>query len=345
MSGNKAIQFVLDRMIWFILLLVIAFFGWRVGFESYLAPSNLINILLHASVLGVLTIGQTMCLLSGNFDLSAEGTMSLVIVLAAWLMLPYRGLGTAQAGGVGWELSPFLVVPIMLTVGAVVGLINGTLISRLNMNNFIVTLSMQLILRGLALVLSMGAIMPGTPAQFNWLGGGRVGMIPVSVVFTLALYALFAYILKNTRFGRELYAVGGNREAARASGFSPKRLITYAYVLSGLLAALAGWMLLGKLEVSVSTLGTGMTLETVAAAVIGGVALTGGAGTIWGAFSGVLLLSVVDNGLNLMDVDPFWVNGIRGLIILIALFIDAQKVRYKPQMARSKGAQPQQSGA
>jgi ribose/xylose/arabinose/galactoside ABC-type transport system permease subunit len=207
------------------------------------------------------------------------------------------------------------------------------------MNNFIVTLSMQLILRGLAMVLSMGAIMPGTPAQFNWLGGGRIGMIPISVIFTLALYTLFAYILRSTRFGRELYAVGGNRDAARASGFNPKRLITYAYMLSGLLAALAGWMLLGKLEVSVSTLGTGMTLETVASAVIGGVAMSGGVGTMWGAFSGVLLLSVVDNGLNLMDVDPFWVNGIRGLIILVALFIDAQKVRVKPQAVRGASAQ------
>jgi ribose/xylose/arabinose/galactoside ABC-type transport system permease subunit len=339
MSRNRLIQFVLERMIWFILLLVIAFFAWRVGLQSYLAPTNLINILIHASVLGVLTIGQTICLLTGNFDLSAEGTMSLVIVLAAWLMLPYREMTLAQAGGVGWELSPLIVIPIMLVVGLIIGLINGTLISRLNMNNFIVTLSMQLILRGLAMVLSMGAIMPGTPAQFNWLGGGRIGIIPVSVIFTLLLYALFAYILSSTRFGRELYAVGGNRDAARASGFNPKQLITYAYMLSGLLAALAGWMLLGKLEVSVSTLGTGMTLETVASAVIGGVALSGGVGTMWGAFSGVLLLSVVDNGLNLMDVDPFWVNGIRGLIILIALFIDAQKVRVKPQAVRGASAQ------
>ena len=221
MSRNRLIQFILERMIWFILLLVIAFFAWRVGLQSYLAPTNLINILIHASVLGVLTIGQTMCLLSGNFDLSAEGTMSLVIVLAAWLMLPYREMTLAQAGGVGWELSPLIVVPIMMGVGLIVGLINGTLISRLNMNNFIVTLSMQLILRGLAMVLSMGAIMPGTPAQFNWLGGGRIGMIPVSVIFTLLLYALFAYLLSSTRFGRELYAVGGNREAAPRPVLTP----------------------------------------------------------------------------------------------------------------------------
>lgn len=338
MSANRGVQFVLGKLIWFILVLVVIFFTFRIGPESYLSGSNLINILIHASVLGVLTAGQTIVLLSGNFDLSAEGTLSLLTVLAAWLMLPYREMAMAQAGGIGWELHPFIVIPIMLAVGPLIGWINGLLITRLNMNNFIVTLAMQLVLRGLAMVISMGAIMPGTPAQFNWLGGGKIGPIPVQVIFTLLLYAAFAYILSSTRFGRQLYAVGGNREAARASGFSPERLITLAYMISGLMAAVAAWMLLGKLEVSVSTLGQGMTLETVAAAVIGGVALTGGVGTIWGAFAGVLLLSVVDNGLNLMDVDPFWVNGIRGLIILIALFIEAQKVRFKPRIARTQAA-------
>jgi ribose/xylose/arabinose/galactoside ABC-type transport system permease subunit len=150
------------------------------------------------------------------------------------------------------------------------------------------------------------------------------------------MFLLFAYILRNTSFGRQLYAVGGNPNAARASGFSPSRLVTAAYMLSGFMAALASWMLLGRLEVSVPTLGVGMTLETVAAAVIGGVALSGGIGTIWGAFAGVLLLSVIDNGLNLMDVDPFWVNGVRGLIILVALFIEAQKVRVQPRLFREQ---------
>ncbi|MFN8493638.1 MAG: ABC transporter permease [Caldilineaceae bacterium] len=334
MSVPKAVQFILDRMIWFILLLVLIFFTWRV--PHYLAPSNLINILLHASVLGVLTIGQAIVLLSGNFDLSAEGTLSLLIVLAAWVMLPYREITNAQAGGIGWELHPFIVIPGMLLLGAFIGWLIGLMITRLGMNNFIVTLAMQLVLRGFATVISQGSIMPGTPALFNWLGGGRIGSVPVSVIFTLLLFLLFAYILQNTRFGRQLYAVGGNREAARASGFNPEKLVTRAYIISGLMAGLAAWMLLGKLEVSVPNLGTGMTLETVASSVIGGVALTGGAGTIWGAFSGVLLLSVVDNGLNLMDVDPFWVNGVRGLIILIALLLEAQKVRFKPHVMRSR---------
>jgi ribose/xylose/arabinose/galactoside ABC-type transport system permease subunit len=345
MSGTKILQWVLDRLIWFILLMVIVFFTLRV--DNFLSPSNIVNIMLHASVLGVLTIGQAIVLLSGNFDLSAEGTLSLLIVLAAWLMLPFRGGANAQGGGIGWEVHPFIVIPIMLILGTLIGGINGLLITRLKMNNFIVTLAMQLVLRGIAFVISMGMIMPGTPALFNWLGGGRVGLVPISVVFTVLLFAVSHYFLRTTRFGRELYAVGGNREAARASGFKPEKLITTAYMLGGLLAALASWMLLGRLEVSVPTLGVGMTLETVAAAVIGGVALTGGAGSIWGAFSGVMLLAVIDNGLNLMEVDPFWVNGIRGLIILIALLIEAQKVRFKLYVKKTKepAAQPASSSS
>lgn len=336
MSGNKALQFILDRMIWFILLLVILFFTGRV--ENYLTLANLVNILIHASVLGVLTVGQTIVLLSGNFDLSAEGTLSLLTVLAAWLMLPYREMTAAQAGGVGWELHPFLVIPILLVLGTLIGWLIGLLITRLSMNNFIVTLAMQLVLRGFAMVLSMGAIMPGTPPLFNWLGGGRIGPIPIAPIFTVLLFALAAYFLQNSRFGRELYAVGGNREAARASGFRPEKLVTTAYAISGFMAALASWMLLGKLETSVPNLGAGMTLETVAAAVIGGVALTGGSGTLWNVFAGVLLLSVVDHGLNLMQVDPFWINGVRGLIILVALLIEAQKVRVKLHVGRAKAA-------
>jgi ribose/xylose/arabinose/galactoside ABC-type transport system permease subunit len=188
---------------------------------------------------------------------------------------------------------------------------------------------MQLILRGLAFVISMGAIMPGTPKLFNWLGGGRVGSIPVSVIVTLLLFVLFGAILHFTRFGRQLYAVGANKDAARASGFKTQITVTQAYMISGFLAGLAGWMLLGRLEASNPTLGAGMTLETVAAAVIGGVALSGGSGTILGAFAGVLLLSVIADGLNLVHINPFWIDGIRGLIILVALLLEAQKVRLK----------------
>ena len=338
MSRAKLTQFVLDRLIWFIVLLVVIFFAFNTN--NFLTGQNLINILLHTSVLGVLTIGQAIVLMSGNFDLSAEGNVSLVTVLAAWLMLPYQKSAVAQAGGIGWQLSPFIVIPFMLAIGTLAGWINGMLITRLRMNNFIVTLAMQLILRGIAYVISKGAYMPGTPPLFNWLGSGSIGPIPVSIIVTLLLFVIFGAILNYTRFGRELYAVGANKEAARASGFKPHITITQAYMIGGFMAALAGWMLLGRIQSSDPELGAGMTLETVAAAVIGGVALTGGSGTIVGAFAGVLLLSVIDDGLNLVNVNPYWITGVRGLIILIALLLEAQKVRVKIHSAQTKPDSP-----
>ena len=321
------IDIALNRFIWIVLIVLVIVFGLTI--DNYLTLSNTMNILIHASVLGVLVIGQSLCLMSHKLDLSAEGVVSLVAVLAAWLMLPFREMDLAQAGRIGWELHPLIVIPIILAVGALAGFLNGFMIMKIGMNFFIVTLAMQLLLRGLAFVISEGAIMPGTPALFNFLGGERLGVIPISVIVVLFLYLFFDYVMKNTRFGRQVYAIGGNEEAARAAGFSPVRTVIIVYTIAGLLAALAGWMLLGRLETSVPNLGVGLTLEVVAASVIGGVALAGGEGSIIGAFAGVLLLAVVNNALNLMNIDPFWVDAVRGFIILAALIIDAQKSRYK----------------
>ncbi len=193
---------------------------------------------------------------------------------------------------------------------------------------------MQLVLRGLALTLSGGKNISNIPDAFRWLGTGKIGPIPVQIIFTGLLFFVFHYFLKNSKFGRKLFATGGNKDAALASGFNPKKIISMAYILSGLFAALAAWMLLGRVGEATIFLGAGMTLETVAAAVIGGIALSGGFGTIGGVLGGVLLLSIVDNGLNLMALDPNAVRGIRGLIILIALIIEAQKFRYKPKVIK-----------
>lgn len=322
------IGFVLNNFIWFVLLLTLILFA--VFIPDYFTFSNITNILIFASVLGVMVIGQSLVLISRKLDLSAEGTLSLVTVLAAWLMLPFRNFDAGQAGGIGWELNPVIVVPLILALGALIGFINGVLIMKLKMNFFIVTLAMQLILRGGALVISEGAIMPGTPDAFNWLGSGRLlDIVPVSVVTTLLMYLVFSYLMSSSRFGREVYAVGANEEAARAAGFNPTRTVIIVYTISGFLAAFAGWMLLGRLTSSVPNLGAGYTLNVVAAAVIGGVSLKGGEGSIIGAFAGVLLLAMINNALNLMNVDPLWVNAVRGFIILIALILDALKSRYK----------------
>ncbi len=323
-------KLLLDNFIWFIIAGVYLYFTSNIG-GKFVTVSNQINILSHAGVLGVLVIGQAIVLLTGNFDLSAEGVLSLTTVLAMWLMaVPRTDAGGAQASGL--ILHPFIVIPLMLIIGTLSGWLIGTLITRLKMNGFIVTLAMQLVLRGIAMIISNGQIMTGSPALYNWLGGTRIKGFPVAVGVMLIMYLVVNYLLNHSKFGRELRAVGANRDAAQASGFDPKKTITFAYIISGFLAAFAGWMLLGRLETSISTLGQGMTLETVAASVIGGVSLKGGLGSVGGAFAGVMLLSIIDNGLNLMEVDPFWVQSIRGMIILLALLIEAQKFRYKPKV-------------
>ena len=332
MNNGRKIDWVklfLDNFIWIIVVLVFTYFAVQI--PNFVTPGNLINILLHASVLGVLVIGQTIVLMTGNFDLSAEGVLSLTTILAMWLMVePRTDAGGAQASGL--MLNPYIVIPIMFLVGILSGWLIGIMITRLKMNNFIVTLAMQLVLRGIAMLISGGQIMTGSPPLFNWMGGARINGFPISVGVTLLLYLVVNYLLNQSKFGRELQAVGANIDAAHASGFDPQKTITRAYIISGFMGAFAGWMLLGRLETSISTLGKGMTLETVAASVIGGVSLRGGLGSVGGAFAGVILLSLIDNALNLIDIDPFWVQGIRGLIILVALLIEAQKFRYKPKV-------------
>ncbi len=320
------VKLILDRFLWVVIVLIAIFFAWRA--PGFVTGVNLVNLLLHASVLGLLVIGQSICLLSGNFDLSIEGNIQLVAVLAAWMMVPAGGF----AGGGGWVLSPFIVIPIVLALGGFIGVLNGLMITRLQMNNFIVTLAMQLVLGGIAFLISRGFDINHIPSSFAWLGSHAFGPIPVQIIFTALAFIGFHFFLGSSRFGRQLYGVGGNREAMRASGIDPRSVITKAYVLNGLIVAVAAWMLLGRVGQATTKIGMGMTLETVASAVIGGVALTGGYGSVGGAFGGVLLLSVIDNGLNLMSVNAFWIQGIRGFIILLALFIEAQKFRYKPRV-------------
>jgi ribose/xylose/arabinose/galactoside ABC-type transport system permease subunit len=192
---------------------------------------------------------------------------------------------------------------------------------------------MLIALRGLMLVVPEGNTVYRTPDLFNVLGHNKIGPIPVPVIIVILAFIVAHVVLQYTPFGRKLYATGGNRQAALASGVNPDKRTRQVYIIAGGLAALAGWMLAGRLRSVIPNLGEGMVFEVFAAAVIGGISLQGGRGTMIGAFGGVLLLSAIGAGLNLMDVSEFWIGTIRGLIILIAMVIDAQKVRYSAPAA------------
>jgi simple sugar transport system permease protein len=324
---------LLENLIWLILVAVFLFFIFQSPF--FLTSVNITNILSAASVLGILVVGQTFVLLTGNFDLSSESTLGLAALFGIWLIVP----AMAPNWGGGLLLSPYLSIAVILLMGALIGWVIGLLITIGKMNNFIVTLAMLLILRGTMLAFTQGNATSGLnfpPADvFYWLGHAAaidipgVIRIPVAVLATALVFVVGHIVLNHRRFGRELYAIGGNKAAAIASGIDADKRIRQVYIISGMLAAFGGWMLAGRVASIQVNLGEGYIFTVMAAAVIGGVSLQGGRGTMLGALGGVLLLSTIDRGLNLMKVSVFWIKVIQGLIIMLAMFIDAQRVRYR----------------
>jgi ribose/xylose/arabinose/galactoside ABC-type transport system permease subunit len=330
---SRHIPTILDHLIWLILVAVFVFF--MLQSPHFLTSTNISNILSAAAVLGILVVGQTFVLITGNFDLSTESTLGLAALMGIWLIVP--ALAPYWGGGLG--VHPLLSIAIILTMGALVGYVIGLLITYGKMNNFIVTLAMLLILRGLMLAFTQGNATNGMgfePAEtYYWLGHQvafeipGVVKVPIAVVCAALVFIVGHVVLNHRRFGRELYAIGGNRQAAIASGIDADKRVRQVYTISGFLAALAGWMLAGRVASIQVNLGEGYIFTVFAASVIGGISLQGGRGTMLGALGGVLLLSTIDRGLNLMKVSVFWIKVVQGLIIMIAMFIDAQRVRYR----------------
>jgi len=223
-------------------------------------------------------------------------------------------------------------------IGLGIGFLNGVLITKMKVNNFVVTLAMLITIRGLTLLVNNGQTAYSVSDAYNWLGLGKVGPVPIPVIVLILFFIAAHIITAHTPFGRELYAIGGNRNAALASGVRPDARIIQVYMISGLLAAFAGWLLSARLTNAMSSMGKGMIFEVFAAAVIGGISLKGGQGSMVGALGGVLLLATISAGLNLMNVSVYWIQAIRGLIILIAMLIEAQKVRYSAPAAAPASA-------
>ncbi|GAA2861457.1 sugar ABC transporter permease [Actinoplanes cyaneus] len=295
-------------------IVVIAIIGQLVN-PVFLNRDNLVNILQTMSEVALLVLAQTVVLVAGKMDLSLESTFGLAPGLAAWLTV------AAGAGhGLGL-LSGAWAVPIVLAVGALAGIANAALIVRFGLNGFIVTLGMLIVLRGLLTGISGGQTFFGLPESMMYLGTTVWLGVPVSVWLCLVLFAVGIVVLGYTRFGRALYAIGGNPDAARAAGVRVERVLTIALVVAGVLAALGGLLLSGRLASVASGQGNGYIFTVFAAAVIGGVSLNGGKGTMFGAFTGILLLYLIQNVLTLANVPAQWIGALNGAIILIALIL------------------------
>ena len=295
-------------------LVVLVIVGTIVS-PAFLTVSNLTGIGQQVSSLGVIVIGESFILLTGGMDLSLESTYGLAPMIAAWLILP------VSAYGQGAEISPYLGILVLLAVGAAIGLTNGLLIVKGRLNGFIVTLAMTIILEGLQNGVVKGQTLAPLTGPFAYLGSAQWGSIPVSLVVAVAMFILAGVFLRYHRSGRAIYAVGGNPDAARAAGINVNRIRIGCYITGGVLAAVGGLMEAGRVSAVTGTqgYGEGIIFQVFAAAVIGGVSLKGGRGNMLGAATGVLLLGIVQNILNLGNVSSYWIDAINGSVILVAL--------------------------
>ncbi len=295
-------------------IVVIAIIGEFVN-PVFLHFDNVVTILQTMSEVGVMVLAETLILLMGRIDLSLESTFGLAPGVAAWLTV-----SPGISHGLGWLGGPFSV-PVCLAVGALVGLTNGLLIVRFRLNGFIVTLGMLIVLRGLLTGISAGRTFFTLPASMTYLGQTLWLRVPVSVYLCLALFAVAMVVLGYTRWGRSLYAIGGNVAAAKAAGIRTDRVVWATLTISGVLAALGGLMLAGRLASVAAAQGQGAIFTVFAAAVIGGVRLNGGKGTVFGAFTGTLLLYMIQNVLTLAGIAAQWIDALNGGIILAALIV------------------------
>ncbi|MFQ8689827.1 MAG: ABC transporter permease [Blautia sp.] len=287
-----------------LVLVVMAIFGKGV----FLSTNNLVNIIRQGAVLSIVAIGQTFVILSGGIDLSVAPLVSLGTVVVSACIVHYN-----------WNL--LLACLLAMAVCALLGCLNGVLITLAKIPPIIATLASAMAFQGICLLYSKGygINLPQGHALTEVLGRGKIGGFPLSGVLMLLIYLFFFLILRYTKFGRVTYGIGGNAEAVRLSGISLSKYSIYIYTLSGLMAGVAGILLTGRLNCGHPYNGEGMDLNSIAAVVLGGASVSGGVGTIGGTLMGVFILTMIENGLNMMNMNPYLQQMVKGLIIVIAV--------------------------
>jgi ribose/xylose/arabinose/galactoside ABC-type transport system permease subunit len=275
--------------------------------DVFLTWTNIRNVFLQSAMLGVVALGMTFVVLTGGIDLSVGSVLSFCSVVAAMLF----------DNGRGYPLAVVLAATLLL--GAAIGAINGGLIVWRRVAPFVVTLAMMGIALGAALTIADGKPIGGITGTYAWLGAGRIGEIPVPVLILVIAFVIGAVVLRYTPYGRAVYAVGGNEQAARLSGIPVNRVKVITYTVSGFCAALGAVIFSARVTVGDPWAGRGLELDAIAAVVIGGTSLFGGIGSVWGTFLGALIIIMINNLLNIENVSSYTQGIAKGLIILIAI--------------------------
>lgn len=288
-----------------------------VVWPNFLKSQNLINIVNQIVIIAILAIGMTLVILTGGIDLSVGSLIALSAVICTRAIRDWGGAEHASSSAM------FLCGTLSLILCAWFGLMNGALIVSFRMPPFIATLGTMLIASGLAFILSEGHSIAEVPDAFIWLGRGTYLGLPIAVLLMLGLYGVAHFVMQKTIYGRAIYAIGGNAEAARLCGLRVRSLITSTYVLSALLAGLGGLVMASRLKSGDAKYGTMYELYVIAAVVVGGTSLRGGYGSVVGTLTGALIIAVVENGMNLMQIESYTQKVVFGAVILGAVLFDS----------------------
>ena len=320
LSGRRALTRLLAmRELILILIIVLGGLAMSLVTSIFLSSSNLLAILLGLSIDAMVAAGMTVLLVSGGFDLSVGSTIAFAGVVACLCI---------KAG----IPVPFAVIAGVLS-GMLVGFINGLIVTTWNIHPFIVTLGMLSIIRGFVLILANGVTIIELPRSFTILGQGKILDIQFPIIITIIIIIIGDILLRRTRFFRQNYYIGANEKAAIMTGIKVNKIKITSYVIVGGLAAIAGVLTASRLGAASVNIGVGEELKIIAACVIGGASLSGGEGSVVGAFLGTLFLAMIINSLNLLGVDVYWQNVVTGLILIGAVVLDTDLKKRREQVA------------
>lgn len=280
--------------------------------SHFFTLNNLFNILQQTSINAIIAVGMTLVILTSGIDLTVGSLFALTGAIAASI--------------IGADISPFIAITAVLAIGAAIGASTGIIVAKGKLQAFIATLVMMLILRGVTLVYTKGSPislgMSDNAELFEWIGFGQILGIPVPIWIMAIVFVVAWYMLKYTRLGRYIYALGGNEAATRLSGINVDRVKIAVYAMCGLLCALASTIEVARLSSAQPNAGTGYEMDAIAAVVLGGTSMSGGRGKIIGTLIGALILGLLNNGLNLLEIDPYYQMIVKGAVILFAVLVD-----------------------
>jgi len=292
-----------------IIVFIFIIIGMGLSTPVFLSRRNLLNIFLQTSMVGIIACGMTFIILMAEIDLSVGSVAALAGIITAKLQVHY-----------GWGTLPSVIVALIVCF--IVGAAMGSIVSKLGVHSFVVTLGMLTIARGFALIVSDGHPISGLTDSFKYLGQGKIGILSFPAIVFIAIVIISGFFLTQTKFGRGVYSIGGNREASRLSGIP---VDTYKIIIFGvcsLMAGIAGIILAGRVNSGQPTAGETFNLDAIASVIIGGTSLYGGRGGIGKTFVGALILGILRNGLNLIGVTPYWQKVFIGALIIIAVIVD-----------------------